>query len=291
MDYLGDIYRPPSEADSLLLQVTTGCSHNRCTFCSMYTRKRFAAKPFETIERDILEAAQAGPICERVFLCDGDALILGQDKLVRILEAIRTRLPWVSRVSTYGDCRSILRKSVDELRALAALGLSLVYHGVESGDDVVLERIRKGSTRADAIAAAQRLKEAGITHSVIALLGLGGRERTREHPEATASLLTEMDPPFAAALTLTVVPGTALWEQQARGDFVLPGKFELLQELATLLERAAFTRCRFSSNHASNYLPLRADLPAQKEQMLAAVRAVLAARDDRLLKPEWLRGL
>jgi radical SAM superfamily enzyme YgiQ (UPF0313 family) len=292
MGHVGAIFRPPSEADSLLLQVTLGCSHNRCSFCAMYSQKEFAAKPWETVLRDLEEAARLGPEGpRRVFLCDGEALILSQRHLVRILEGIRAHLPWVTRVSTYGDCRSILRKSVDELRQLDALGLRLVYQGLESGDDQVLKRIDKGSTRAEAISASARLREAGLAHSVIVLLGLGGVERSREHALATASMLTEIDPRFASALTLTVVPGTRLFDEQQRGEFVLPGKMELLEELHTVVEQARFTRCRFSANHASNYLPLTAELPRRRDELLQLLREVIDQGDESVLKPEWLRGL
>ena len=292
MDHVGAMFRPPSEAESLLLQVTLGCSHNRCSFCAMYREKPFAPKPFETVERDLAEAARYGPAGpRRVFLCDGDALILSQRRLVRILEAVRTRLPWVTRVSTYGDCRSILRKSVAELRELEALGLRLVYQGLESGDDEVLERIDKGSTRAEAVLSASRLGEAGVAHSVIVLLGIGGVARSREHALATASLLTEIDPRFASALTTTVVPGTRLYDEQVRGQFTLPGKLELLEELHTLVEQARFTRCRFSANHASNYLPLTAELPRRRAELLALLRSVIDQGDVSVLKPEWMRGL
>ncbi|MHB8872577.1 MAG: radical SAM protein [Myxococcaceae bacterium] len=292
MDHLGAIFRPPSEADSLLLQVTLGCSHNRCSFCAMYRQKEFAAKPWEVVERDLRQAARFGPEGpRRVFLCDGEALILSQRHLVRILEGVRSHLPWVTRVSTYGDCRSILRKSVLELRELGELGLRLVYQGLESGDDLVLSRIDKGSTREEAITAAARLREAGLAHSVIVLLGLGGTGRSREHALATASMLTEIDPRFASALTLTVVPGTRLHEEQQRGEFSLPGKLALLEELHTVIEQARFTRCRFSANHASNYLPLTAELPRRREELLRLLREVIDRGDESVLKPEWMRGL
>ena len=292
MNHVGAMFRPPSEADSLLLQVTLGCSHNRCSFCAMYSQKEFAAKPWDEVERDLAQAARFGPAGpRRVFLCDGEALILSQRHLVRILEAIRTHLPWVTRVSTYGDCRSILRKSVDELRALDALGLRLVYQGLESGDDLVLERIDKGSTRAEAVQASARLREAGLAHSVIVLLGLGGVARSQEHALSTATMLTEIDPRFASALTLTVVPGTRLFDEQQRGEFTLPGKLPLLEELHTLIEHSRFTRCRFSANHASNYLPLTAELPRRRDELLALLRDVIDQGDESVLKPEWMRGL
>ncbi len=291
MDYVGSIYRPPSEANSLLLQVTEGCSHNRCIYCGMYLDKRFRPKPFEIIEQDLQEAAARGPTFGRVFLCDGDALILSPARLVRILEAIGQHLPWVERVGIYGDTRSALNKSVKELSELRELGLGIVYHGVESGDDEVLDFIDKGGTRAECIETADKLRQAGITHSVIVLLGVGGIRFSEQHAKNSGTLLGAMDPPFAAALTTTVIPITPLGKLEASGDFVMPDKFGLLRELHSVLRHAELSNCRFSSNHASNYLPLRAQLPREKEQLLAIIEAVIAADDESLLRPEWLRGL
>lgn len=297
MDYVGRIFRPPSEADSLLLQVTVGCSHNRCSYCGMYRlpEQAFRVKPWETVAADIDEAAvlaaATGTPVPRVFLCDGDALILPSARLRRILQRLRERLPGLRRVGIYGDARSILRKSAAELAELRALGLEIVYHGVESGDDITLAAVRKGSTRDEAAAAAGRLREAGLRHSVIVMLGLGGVARSREHAEATADLLSEMDPPHVGALTTTLVPGTPLHMQAAAGAFVLPDRWGMLEELAVLVERARLTRCRFHANHASNYLPLRLNLPADRERGLAVLRRVLADRDERWLVPEHRRGL
>lgn len=292
MDYVGRIFRPPSEARSLLLQVTVGCSHNRCTYCDMYRDKRFAPKPWPLVEADIAEAAAAGPgAYRRVFLCDGDALILGTDKLARILEAIGDQLPWVERVGVYGDTRSVLKKSVDDLRRLRQLGLGIVYHGVETGDDEVMDRIDKGGTRQECIETAERLREAGITHSVMVLLGIGGVDLSEQHATNTASMLTAMDPPFVGALTTTVVPSTPLFEAQQRGAFTLPGKMALLGELRTIVAESDFSSCRFSANHASNYLPIRASLPDQKSSLVELLDEVLARGDERVLKPEWMRGL
>jgi radical SAM superfamily enzyme YgiQ (UPF0313 family) len=291
MDYIGRIFRPPSEAHSLLLQITVGCSHNRCAYCSMYRDQTFRPKPLDTILADIREAAAAGPRFKRVFLCDGDALILPMRRLLPILEAIRTHLPWVQRVGTYGDTRSVGRKTVAELQALREAGLGIVYHGVESGDDETLAFIEKGGTRAECVDTARKLRLAGITHSVIVLLGIGGVARSAEHASHTAQLLTEMDPAYVGALTTTVLEGTPLFEHQSEGRFVLPGKFALLTELRTLIAESALSDCRFSSNHASNYLPLRSTLPGDRAALLQVLDGVLAERDEGRLKPEWMRGL
>lgn len=291
MEYIGQIFRPPSEARSLLLQVTVGCSHNRCSYCAMYRDKKFQAKPWETIEKDILEASRQGPVNKRLFLCDGDALILSTSRLEQILGAVQKHLPWIERVGTYGDTRSVGRKSVDELRGLRELGLGIVYHGMESGDEQVLEEIDKGGSRPQAIETASKLREAGILHSVMVMLGVGGDERSQDHAEATASALSEMDPPYVGALTTTVVPNTPLWERQQSGDFRLPSKFEMLRELRTLVSQSVFSNCRFSSNHASNYLPMRASLPRDREAILEVLDEVIGKADEGLLKPEFLRGL
>jgi len=296
LDYTGRIFRPPSEAQSLLLQITVGCSHNKCTYCAMYEldEQRFRMKPFETVAADIEEAAalnDAGVTVRRVFLCDGDALILPTDHLVRILELLREKIPSVRRVGIYGDARSILRKSPADLVRLRELGLGIVYHGVETGDDVVLENIVKGSTAAEAVAAAHRLREAGLRHSVMVMLGIGGVSRTATHAARTAEILTAMDPPFVGALTTTVVPGTPLAREEAEGRFILPDRWGLLEELRTIVRDSRFTRCRFHSNHASNYLPLSLNLPADREGALAVLDQVLDSRDEGRLRPENLRGL
>lgn len=296
MDHVGKIFRPPSEAESLLLQVTLGCSHNLCTYCAMYDdpEQQFRIKPWETVQKDIDEAAALvarGFSIPRVFLCDGDALILPTAKLCRILDYLRERLPTVRRVGIYGDARSILRKTPDELALLREKGLGIVYHGAESGDDQVLTAVNKGSSAAEAVQAASRLRAAGIRHSVMVMLGLGGVTRSAQHARATAELLTAMDPPFVGALTTTLVPGTPLYQSAQEGSFQLPDPWTMLQELRTLVADCHFTRCRFHSNHASNYVPLSLNLPADRDRAVAELDRVLDRRDDQDLKPEFLRGL
>lgn len=301
VDHVGRIYRPPSEAHSMLLQVTLGCSHNRCGYCDMYRDKQFRPKDWDTIRADLDHVAEVSrramaqnggqPPFSRVFLCDGDALILPTRRLVQILEGIREAWPWVERVGTYGDTRSVGRKSVEELIRLRELGLGIVYHGMESGDDDVLVRIDKGGTRAEAIETADKLRAAGLTHSVIVLLGVGGTDLSEAHARNTASVLTRMDPPFVGALTTTLVPGTPLFDMAEAGDFVLPDQFRMLEELRTIVAESNFSRCRFSSNHASNYLPLRSELPRDKAAVVSVLDEVLARRDPADLKPEFMRGL
>jgi len=291
MDYVGRIYRPPSEADSLLVQITIGCSHNRCTYCQMYRDKSFRIKPLATIEADLREAAQLGPRFRRVFLCDGDALITPTKRLLAVLRLVAKHTPWVERVGVYGDTRSVLRKSVAELRELRDAGLGIVYHGIESGDDEVMRQIDKGATAAGCVATAERLREAGLLHSVMVLLGVGGVALSTQHARNTAATLTRMDPPYVGALTTTVTRGTPLWDAVQRGTFELPGKFDLLEELRVIVADSAFTRCRFSANHASNYLPIRADLPQDRDALVALLDRVIEARDESALVPEWRRAL
>lgn len=249
MDYVGRIFRPPSEAHSLLLQVTIGCSHNRCAYCDMYRDKQFRPKDWDTVEKDLQLAAQMakshGRRHRRVFLCDGDALILPTRRLLQILNGIKQYLPWIERVGTYGDTRSVGRKSVEELKELAQAGLKIVYHGMESGHDEVLELIDKGGNAEEMVSTAQKLREAGMSHSVIVLLGIGGTTLSKEHAKHTARVLNHMDPPYVGALTTTVIPNTPLFEMQEAGRFKLPTPLEMIHELRTLVADSNFSNCRF----------------------------------------------
>jgi len=290
MEYEGIVIRPPSEAESLILQVTLGCSHNRCTFCPTYKGRRFRIKDLDRIKEEIDEMAPYGPF-RKVFLADGDALIIPQDKLVAILQCLKEKLPGLRRVGIYGNAKSILRKSVEELRALKALKLGIVYLGVETGDQTLLEKVRKGASYEQMVEAGRRVKEAGITLSATVLLGLGGVEHGQQHALATAKILSDIDPDFASALTLMVVPGTPLHEEMESGRFQLPAPFQLLEELGTIIAHAHFTNCYFTANHASNYLPIKARLPRDKEAVVLLIQKVVSSQDASRLRPEFLRGL
>ena len=290
MKYEGIVIRPPSEAESLILQVTLGCSHNRCTFCPTYKGRRFRIKDLEVIKEEIEEVAPYGPF-RKVFLADGDALIIPQPKLVAILEYLKEKLPGLRRVGIYGNAKSILRKTVEELKALKALKLGIIYLGVETGDEVLLEEIRKGVPYEQMVEAGRRVKEAGITLSVTVLLGLGGVRDGQQHALATAKILSDIDPDFASALTLMAVPGTPLYEEMEAGRFELPSPFQLLEELGTIIAHANFSRCYFTSNHASNYLPIKARLPKDKEAVVRLIHDVVSSKDPTRLRPEFLRGL
>ena len=290
MKYEGMIYRPPSEADSLILQVATGCSYNKCTFCHSFQEKAFRVKSFEEIKEDIDEASLCGPI-PRIFLADGDALAMPHDALVQTLSYLRQKIQGLERVGIYANAVDVLKQDATELRELKDLGLGIIYLGLESGNDEVLRRIRKNATAAQMIRAAKHVKEAGILLSLTVLLGIGGVELSREHARDTGKILTEMDPDFVGALSLMIVPGTPIDAELRAGRFELPSPFGLIQELETIIAGCELTRCFFASNHASNYLPLRIRMPEEKQQALARIRAVLERGDTALLRPEYLRGL
>jgi radical SAM superfamily enzyme YgiQ (UPF0313 family) len=290
MKYEGIIIRPPSEAESLILQITVGCSHNRCTFCPTYKAKRLRIKTFEEIKEDIDEAAHFGGAIERVFLADGDALIVPHLRLMEIMTYLKEKLPRLRRVGIYANAKGILKKTQDELRELKEAGLGIIYLGVESGDQVVLEKVRKGTTYDKLLHAGRMVKEAGIKLSVTVLLGIGGRERSREHAVATGRLLTEMDPNYVGALSVMIVPGTPLYEEQAQGRFVLPEPFEMIEELRTMLTETDMHGL-FFSNHASNYLALKVRMPKDKREALRLIDDVLAKRDPALLRPDYVRAL
>ena len=291
MRYVGKLYRPPSEADSLILQATIGCSWNHCTYCDMYRDKpEFRVRPVAESVEDLEAAARdVGPLVEKLFVADGDALVMDVAHWERILEAARRLFPNLRRVSCYATATNVLEKSDAELRQLRAAGLSLLYMGPESGDDVTLKRIAKGSTAADHVEAARRAREAGFELSAIFLLGAGGTERSAEHAAASAELATAMNPHYLAALTLTVVPTTPLATLTNRGAFTLPTVDALLGELRTFVANARPTDALFRTNHASNYLPLGGRLPRDSAAIVAVIDRALAG--GVALRPERMRGL
>jgi radical SAM superfamily enzyme YgiQ (UPF0313 family) len=289
MHYEGNIIRPPSEAFSILLQVTVGCSRNKCTFCGTYRGERFKIKPDAVILEDIAFAARYCKNQRRVFLCDGDALIIPQKRLLPILMEIERQLPWVTRVGVYANAKSLGMKTVEELGELKAHGLGIAYVGLETGDDVTLEKINKGTTAAEIVPLARKLKEAGIKISVTVLLGIAGRERSKIHAEETGRVLSAMDPEYVGALSLMLIPGTPLHDAYEAGTFELLEPMELLRELKEMIAATDLSRGQFHANHASNYLPIKARMPKDKEATLRLIDEALAGRVS--LKPEWLRGL
>ena len=294
MRYEGSIYRPPGEWRSYLLQVTVGCSHNRCTFCSMYKDKTFHIRPLEEVFEDIEMArayyAKLGRPVKRVFLCDGDAVVMRTDALLAILKKLYDTFPELERVTSYAGPRSTLSKTPEELRALREAGLYRVYLGVETGDDALLHTIKKGVNAREMLEAGIRLREAGLDLWVMVLLGLAGPgEPSRRHIQATAEMMNAMKPRHPSALTLMAEPGTELGEQVERGEFQLITGREALMETKWLLEGLTVDPLHFTCDHASNYLPLKGGLPEDRAAMLSAIDAAL--QDEELLRSEYGRGL
>jgi radical SAM superfamily enzyme YgiQ (UPF0313 family) len=290
MRYEGKVYRPPSEADAYILQATLGCSWNRCTYCDMYRDKVYRERELPAVLEDLRTAvAIAKDRIDKIFVADGDALGMATDSWLAILDAARAGLPLLRRVSCYATAANVLKKTPEELAELRARGLTRLYIGPESGDDATLKRIAKGGTHAEHVAAARAAHAAGMELSVIVLLGVGGTARAREHAQATADLITEMDPEFFAALTTTVIPGTPLHRLSITGRYALPGVDAMLDELRTIVDRARPTDAVFRTNHASNYLPLSGRLPHDRERIVETIDHALAGEVQ--LRPEWARGL
>jgi len=289
MHYEGNIIRPPSEANSILLQVTVGCSRNKCTFCGTYMGERFRIKPDPIIMQDIAFAANYSRRQRRVFLCDGDVLIIPQKRLMRILVEIEKQLPWVTRVGTYANAKSLNMKSPDELKELKAHGLGIAYMGLETGDDVTLKNINKGATSQHMIEMGKKARSAGIRLSITVLLGIAGKERSKIHAAETGRVLSAIDPEYVGALSLMLIPGTPLYNDYESGKFLLPDPGEMLEELRIMIANTNLSKGLFHANHASNYLPIRARMPKDKEATLELIDEALAGRVE--LKPEYLRAL
>jgi radical SAM superfamily enzyme YgiQ (UPF0313 family) len=289
MHYEGNIIRPPSEANSILLQVTVGCSHNKCSFCGTYRGERFKIKSDDIIFSDIEFAARHCKFQRRVFLCDGDALIIPQKRLMAILTAIGEKLPWVTRVGTYANVKSLKMKSPDELAELRKHGLGIFYMGLETGDDATLKAINKGFDSNAAIEMGQKAMGAGMKLSITVLLGIAGRERSEIHAKETGRVLAAIDPDYVGALSLMLVPGTPLHEQYEKGGFPLLDPKEMLREIRTMIAHTDLSSGLFFANHASNYLPIKARLPRDKDDTLALIDRALAG--ELRLKPEYLRAL
>lgn len=288
MRYVGKVYRPPSEAYSLIVQVTYGCSHNRCAFCDMYNDKRFALRPMEEILEDFRMARQQYRQVARVFLADGDALIRPAGELLTVLACVSSLFPECERVSCYASPRSLQMRTEEELRALRRAGLTLVYMGLESGCDEVLRRMDKGHTAAAIVAAGQKARRCGLALSVTAISGLGSLALLERHAADTADALSAMQPEYIGLLTLMVEPGTPLERWVREGSFTVPGPADILRETAILLGRIDSEGSVFRMNHASNYLSLRGTLNRDRDAMLRQVEQGLSGAG---LKPEYLRGL
>lgn len=270
MRYEGIVYRPPSEARSLIVQVTIGCAHNTCTFCNMYKAKDFRVRSMEEIMEDLKEAHDSyGAYVQKVFLADGDALVLQTEKLLEILKAVRELFPNCTRVASYGTAQDILRKSEEELRSLQKAGLGIVYVGAESGDDEILASICKGVTAEELKAAGQKLKRCGIQTSVTLISGLGGRSKVEEHARSCAELISAMNPEYASFLTLRLYEGTPMYDDVVTGRFERITADEIVDEMKIFLEHVDSPGTVFRTNHASNYVVLAGNLNEDIPSMLA----------------------
>ena len=290
MRYEGMIYRPPSEAYSLIVQVTVGCTHNKCTFCSMYKDKKFHIRKLEEVLEDLAWARQSYPRVDRIFLCDGDALCLSNSRLLPILEYIRENFPECERVTVYGRANDALKKTDEELRELYEAGITMVYIGAESGSEKVLEDINKGETRQQIIDGVKKVEASGMKASVTFISGLAGRAGWREHAIETGKMISEMSPSYVALLTLLVDPSVPMAKDIESGKMELLSAEEVMAETLLMLQNTEVTKkCVFRSNHASNYLSLKGDLPDDKERMMEQIRAAMTDHD--LLKDERFRAL
>ncbi len=292
MRYEGTVIRPFSEANSYLLQVTLGCSHNRCTFCGTYKDKPFRIRSMDDIKTDIRMAQSYYGDLEKAFLCDGDAIVLPTEVLLEILGELYATFPSLRHVGTYAGPRSTLGKTMDELLTLRAAGLTKAYLGVETGDDKLLKEVHKGVGADQMLEAGRRLVAADMNLSAMVLLGIAGKgPASQKHAAATAEMINRMKPRYLAALTVTPVPGTPLFDQVRAGEFELLDPFETLEEMRTLFDRITIDDLKFVGVHASNYLPVNGTLQRDKARMLAMVDEVLATRDSSRLRGEHMRGL
>ena len=288
-EYDYPLYRPPSEAYSLIIQATLGCSHNKCTFCNMYKNKKFKIKPLEQIKQEIDFFRMYIKKAERIFIADGDALIIPMKILKEIFLYIKEKFPEVKKISLYGSPKSILLKKEEELQELKNLGLELIYLGVESGNDKILEKIKKGVTKEEILKAGRKIKDAGLSLSVTVIAGLGGKENSKEHSIDTAKLISEINPDYLGVLTLMLEDGTELLEEYKKGNFNILSNVEILEEIKLMVENINIKRdCIFRSNHASNYVSLKGTLPYEKENIINSINYALKNNE---MKDDYLRRL
>jgi radical SAM superfamily enzyme YgiQ (UPF0313 family) len=290
--YVDPIYRPPSEARSLILQATIGCSHNQCAFCVSYRKKRFRVRPEQELFDEIDWAAEELPGLRRVFLADGDAVVLSTSRLLRILERLYDRIPSLRRVTAYASPQNLVRKSVEDFQQLKDAGLTMIYIGVESGDDEVLDRVGKGVSAEEICSLCLKPQQAGIDLSITVILGLGGPRLSQRHAERTAQVLDTIAPRYASALTLMLEPREPTFEQVFDDPEWRPlSPLESLAECRVMIDGIHADGVIFHANHASNYLPLAGTLQRDKDQLLGAIDTVLDDPAAAHLRPEWLRGL
>lgn len=293
IDYIEPVFRPPSEAKSLILPVTNGCSWNKCSFCEMYTQpqKKFRARKPEDVRQDIAKAAQSLGGVRRVFLADGDAMVLPTRRLLEILADLKAAFPELQRVSSYCLPRNLARKSVEELAELKAAGLQILYVGMESGDDEVLSRVNKGETWESTRSALSKIKEAGLTSSVMVLNGLGGEALSRQHAISTAKLCNETQPDYLSTLVVSFPQGEERFRAAFGEEFTPLSQQGLFEEIRLFLEHLELDRTVFRSDHASNYLVLKGNLGRDKQKLLDQVNVAIANPGAAPLRAEWMRGL
>ncbi len=290
--YYGHVIRPPSEANSLILQVMYGCSHGDCTFCGSYVDKPFRVRPFEEVVEDVKNLPEGYKRhIDRVFLADGDALAIPKRRMLELLDLLKAELPSLERISAYANAHSLNRIAQEDLNEIRRNGLELLYLGLESGDDPTLEFIKKGVTVAEQIEGCRKAKEAGFALSVTAILGIGGEERMHEHAIGTGKALSAIDPEYIGILSLMLESGTEMTELVRTGRFQVPAPLDLLRELREILANIDVTHAVFRSNHASNYLPLRGTLPEDKAALLEGLDRVIDQGSRAQLKPESWRAL
>lgn len=304
-----EIIRPPSEHDSYYLPLTSGCSNNACSFCS-FSFSNLGIRELDEVKQeidamslcvhqrlrvpgvpDIVYLILRGWNGKKVFLQDGDALVYPYPKLMAALQYLNQKFPAIERIASYATPQDILRRSLKELKTLKEQKLGILYMGVESGDDEVLQKIQKNANQQQMVDAAKKVKESGILLSVTVILGLGGVKGSNKHVSETARILTEMDPDYAGALTLTLIPETRLYREWKQGKFDLITPFASLRELKAIVENTTFSHCFFSSMHASNYYAIRGFMPEDKDKVLNQLNALLSIKDPNMLRPEFMRGL
>lgn len=287
MQYYGNVFRPPSEARSLIIQATVGCAHNKCSFCYMYKDDNFIIRPLEDIKKDLIEMSQYGSYWRRIFLADGDALVLKTSDLLEILKTIKQYYPNIERVSSYATAGDINRKSIEELKALRDADLEMLYIGFESGDDEILRKINKGLTYKDYVSAMAKCKEVGFKTSITIIAGLGGVELMEQNAKGTAKIISETKPDYVSYLTMRIYKNTPLYLDYINGKFNMPNAEEILQEMKIFLENVDSEGTIFRSNHASNYVLLAGTLNEDKKGLIEAIDKTLKKKN---FVPEVLRG-
>jgi len=289
MEYDWPVFRPPSEAESLIIQATLGCSANTCKFCYMYKTKKFRIRPLEEVLNDLKECAITEPHTQRIFLADGDALVIPTEQLLKILNACYKFFPKLERVTGYANPKNLLEKTVEELKAIQETGLSMIYYGIESGDEELLKKIKKQATTEQMIEGCKKAHQAGLVISLTVILGLAGKKGSQKHAEETASLLNQINPRYISALTLMLGPFEKNYKKAMGADFEFLNKLDFLRELKGMVQALKVKDSIFRTNHASNYLPIKGNLPEDKDKILTQIEYALT--HPQLLRPEEWRAL